>query len=1280
MRLIVILRCFDFFALTGRIWAPVLLFLVWFGGSAAGQTVRINEIMSSNAATVTDDDGDYSDWIELYNAGTGIINLVGWGLSDSYASPFKWVFPDVSVGPGQFLLVWASGKDRRPAQGEWVNGVMREVFGNITGTKISSLTQHSAYPDHPASSRLLTRYFEAPVDESDNYGQKIHGYLQAPATGSYTFWISSDDNGQLWLSDDETPGNLRLIAEVPSWTTNRQWDKYTQQKSAPVNLEKGKRYYIMALAKEGTGGDNLAIGWQWPDGTLERPIPGEHLFWPEGYLHTNFSISAGGEEILLTTPAGTMADDFAPHALSSGYSFGRRPDGAPEVGYFPDPTPGKPNGPVSYTGILNPPVFSHPGGFYGTPFSLSLSATQPGATIVYTLDGSDPDAANLSGITYSYKNQYPQNPGSPTGQPLSRSFRSNLYAAPVAIRDRTPEANEVSRISSTYNSVPGYFPSEPIDKAMVVRARTEKKGALSSPVVTNTYFVRNGGLNAYPLPVISISVQEDRMFDFYQGIYVAGTDFEYWRSGNPSATAEGGSPANYHREGDEWEYPAHLELFEPSGNRVLGQNAGFRMHGAWSRAHPFKSLRIYARNEYGKGSLDYPFFKDQESTIFKRIVLRNSGNDAYQTLFRDAALEKMVSHMRFEIQDYQPAIMFLNGEYWGIHNIRERLDKHYLARKFGVNEEHLDILEDDMTVVEGDNQHYAETLNYLEQNGVLSGEQYAYILTRLDAESYIDYMVAQIFIVNTDWPGNNIKYWRLRTPEYLPGAAPGRDGRWRWMLFDADFGFGIYTSSDYTKNMMTFCTQTNGPSWPNPPWSTLLFRKMLENSTFRNEFVVRFCDQLNTAFRPEVVKALINSIKTTIEPEMDRQVRRWKMPGSLSSWNNYVGVMLNFADFRPAYTRTHLRQYFGLSGDYTLTVDVSDPGQGYVIVNTIPLTKETKGVSENPYPWQGTYFRNIPLRLEAVAAAGYEFVHWECNQTTCAEPVVQLTPSENCSYKAVFMKSTKQEEIIHYWNFNESGTPLIPAYTLLTADLQVALPDGGSAWTDTGTGENFIAGNAQFGDPAGNHFRINQPLGVALTFEVPTTGYKNLSFRYETRRSEQGAGIQVLSYSTNGTDFYEIRRIMIKDGNPAVITLDLNRIAGAVDNPSFRIRIGFERGEGGTTGNNRIDNVTLSGYPVKAVTAPQVAASEKESSLRGTAFPNPFREYTTFCLQLSRTEKVDAGLYDLAGRRVATLVKEVLPAGSSHFRIDGNSLPPGVYLLICRGESGTCTQKMIRQP
>jgi len=153
-----------------------------------------------------------------------------------------------------------------------VYGLVREVWEGIPGEALSLLTSWPDYPDHPTSTNLVTDLFEAPVDALDAYGQRMHGYLVAPQTGDYVFWISSDDNGALYLSTGEDPANAQLIATVNTWTGSREWEWEANQRSAPIALAANRIYYIAALSKEGGGGDNLAVRWLLPDGTDQAPM------------------------------------------------------------------------------------------------------------------------------------------------------------------------------------------------------------------------------------------------------------------------------------------------------------------------------------------------------------------------------------------------------------------------------------------------------------------------------------------------------------------------------------------------------------------------------------------------------------------------------------------------------------------------------------------------------------------------------------------------------------------------------------------------------------------------------------------------------------------------------------------------------------------------------------------------------------------------------------------------------------------------------------------------
>ncbi|MDQ2658664.1 MAG: PA14 domain-containing protein, partial [Bacteroidota bacterium] len=210
-----------------------------------------------------DVEGDYATWALGSTPGTYKLTATSYSGSGG------------SGTPGESLTVtFKIEREGYPAPGECTASgtILREYWDNVSGNSVSSIPVEST----PTNTSQLT-IFEGPTNADTNYGARIRGYICPPLTGAYTFWIASNDHSELWLSTDDNQSNRQRIAYVSGATNPRQWDKFTSQKSAPVNLIAGKRYYIEALHKQGVGTDNLAVGWQLPDGTMERPIQGNHL-------------------------------------------------------------------------------------------------------------------------------------------------------------------------------------------------------------------------------------------------------------------------------------------------------------------------------------------------------------------------------------------------------------------------------------------------------------------------------------------------------------------------------------------------------------------------------------------------------------------------------------------------------------------------------------------------------------------------------------------------------------------------------------------------------------------------------------------------------------------------------------------------------------------------------------------------------------------------------------------------------------------------------------------
>jgi hypothetical protein len=628
--------------------------------------------------------------------------------------------------------------------------------------------------------------------------------------------------------------------------------------------------------------------------------------------------------------------------------------------------------------------FSHKRGFYPSEFDLTLTV-YPGLTAHYTLDGSEPTQSDP------------------------------LISGPLRIKSRASIPNSISMISSTTTSyAPWAPPKGTVFKVTVLRVATFASGVKIGPTHTHTYVVHPAGADRYSLPVISIATDSLNVFDYEKGIYVNGKIYDDWKKANPTAAENGGTPANYHQRGDDWERPVHFEMFEDDGSTALAMDAGVRIHGSWARAFRQKTLRLYARNDYSTNRFKYKLFPDRESDDYRRFILRNSGQDWTKTMLRDGFMQRLVQDLSFDTQHYRPTIVFLNGEFWGIHNIRDRYDDHYLEQLYGVPRGQVDILELNAVVEEGNSQHYKDMIAFIRANNFADNAKFNQLQTMMDVYNFGEYNMSNIFINNRDWPHNNIVYWRKQTNGYQPDAPFGHDGRWRWMMKDTDFGFGWNLGADAWKfDMVSYALSPTGNG---QEWSTLILRKLMENARYRNWFLTRFADLLNTHFHPDRVLNELNSMSGVIKPHIQEHLDRWgynedrwATPQTVADWESNLDLMRHFAENRAQVVRTHMNARFFMGGMYNLTVEQPNAAQGFVQVNTIPLTDQTHWVSQQDSVWQGTYFRFQDLTVKAVPAEGYRFVSWSGDLNQTADSLV-IRSTKDIRIKAIFAISTSDDE------------------------------------------------------------------------------------------------------------------------------------------------------------------------------------------------------------------------------------------------------------------------------
>ncbi|MFC1552084.1 chitobiase/beta-hexosaminidase C-terminal domain-containing protein, partial [Candidatus Latescibacterota bacterium] len=543
----------------------------------------INEVMSSNSSTVQDEDGDFPDWIEIYNSDADDVNLAGYGLSDDPAEPFKWVFPDYTLGAGEYVLVFASDKDRTLIPNHWETVVkMGDEFKYAIGaysipedwrtlgfddsgwdagaTGIGSMAGKDATIIGQERAVFLRRSFTV-----DDVANVTHTLLNIDYEDGFVAYINGVEVARANM--DSEPGTIPAATKLSSGERKMlMYDGGDPELHNVENfaeaLQAGEN--ILAIEVHNNAGyfSDISVIPFLTFGMKEAPADPAGV--PESLassmkdipFHTNYKIKSGGETLVLTSRSGVMADSLVTGVIAEDVSLGRKPDGGETLVFFVEPTPGASNTATAITGYADEVSVSFPGGVYEGADSVELTVVSEAATIRYTLDGSVP------------------------------TDTSTEYTGAVSI-----------------------------DSTSVLRARAFEPGKFPGPVNTNTYLINED----IDLPIISVSTNPENLWDPDIGIYVKG-----------NSTTRGGyvgiQPTGSGNYCEDWERPIHAEMYEPNGTQGFSIDAGMKIVGKGSRGNPQKNIAIFARPEYGYDSIDYKIFPDLPTSSFQSIVLRAGGS------------------------------------------------------------------------------------------------------------------------------------------------------------------------------------------------------------------------------------------------------------------------------------------------------------------------------------------------------------------------------------------------------------------------------------------------------------------------------------------------------------------------------------------------------------------------------------------------------------------------------------------------------------------------------
>ena len=555
------------------------------------------------------------------------------------------------------------------------------------------------------------------------------------------------------------------------------------------------------------------------------------------------------------------------------------------------------------------------------------------------------------------------------GGRFTASFAVSLQSATTNADIRyTLDGNEPDSLTSLRYSAPIN-----INVTTTLRAKAFALGQISSKITTHSYLFNM----PHTFPIMAVSFKPNDFFSPTTGIY-----------------------PNYLLD---LEVPAHIEFFENGNNvAVLDQDLGVEIQGTASASLPQKSLELKAKASYGLANMPYKMFSDLPYTNFKRLVLRNSGQDWNITMFRNDYVTSLFLDMsdigtilkkpEIYASSYRPSVVYYNGQYWGIHSINERVKTTFVEQHFGLTGSQYDMVENETETLNGDSTVWLNFQAYL-NSGVNFSTTTGYddLKSRIDIQNFMDVMAYNVFIDHEDWPANNNR-------RFLAKAA---GSKWKWISFDYDFTMGLFQATggfntgDPSPTALRRLVDPTYRFFNNEPWSTLLFRKCMENAQFRRDFSNRLADMMNTIFKPARLNQRLTNFQNLYANEIVRHSNRWGNPNAIIFPQN-VAKIKNFNDNRAPFVYQDVdTQLADVTGTADVTLNVSPAGTGSLQFSTLSL-------GNGNLPFTGKYFTGIDIPVVAVAAPGYVFSGWSDAALPSAHTVnVRLTGAKTLT--AIFV-------------------------------------------------------------------------------------------------------------------------------------------------------------------------------------------------------------------------------------------------------------------------------------
>ena len=632
--------------------------------------------------------------------------------------------------------------------------------------------------------------------------------------------------------------------------------------------------------------------------------------------------------------------------------------------------------------------FSLDSGFYDSPQEIALTCNAEGAMIYYTLDGSTPDKT------------------------------STLYKNPITVKRKLYSKNVLSA-QTDISASNFYLPDFSVDKGTVIRAVAYLPDGSATPLAHASYFIGLDREKYGDVPVVSLITDFENLYDYETGIYILGKSYDDWIAQDPSREYLDGwqKHGNYSNRGSEWERPISVELITSDGSAGFKQNMGVRIMGGASRNQAQKSLKLIAREEYGKKNLNYALIPNNYNaegeliTKYKSFVLRVGGNDADFARLRDPFLQTLVSEARFSTQQSTPCVAFINGEYWGMYTITEDYTDNHFENNYGIDNKNI-ILIKRGELEEGEEEDlflFRDMYQFITKNDMSEPAFYEAACDMVDMGSFIDYFAFELYIHNEDsiFENNNWRLWRVRNADT---ATPWSDGKWRFAAYDNDFSTGIYNGSssagiDNISSVIAPSSDSEREENIKNFVPVELFRSLLNNDSFREELILAICDMRNIYLEPKQAKEVLDEMAPAYLQLMPDTFKRFgpdwiAYQDTTSYYETRIKELSGYLSQRYLSISGILRDAFDLGKASKLSVSTEDATMGSLEVNGRPVSLD--------FRFDGMYFSETTVTVTAVPAEGYRFAGWDTKSSLIADTTaetLELQLSAPITLKAVFEKN-----------------------------------------------------------------------------------------------------------------------------------------------------------------------------------------------------------------------------------------------------------------------------------